>query len=117
MGFSQGATLCGIALATPGIGERFSFGILVSGMKSRATQTEGLDYGAILVPTLHVIGLNDRVLPVRLSEGLYEAMTGSPKMLAKHARGHVVPELDENGAPILEKFLAERRRGGLSSTL
>lgn len=105
LGFSQGATLCAIALATPRIAKRFGFGVLVSGMKSRATQTRDLDYGSIACPTLHVIGKNDRVMPVVASEGLLKSMTSSETTRVAHDGGHSVPRLDEHGEPVLRKFL------------
>jgi len=108
LGFSQGATLAAIALATPGLAKRFAFGILVSGMRARAEETKGCDYGAIAVPTLHVIGLKDDVVPNALSEGLYDAMTSSERTRETHDGGHRVPRANVDGAPILRDFLAAR---------
>jgi len=105
LGFSQGATLCAIALATPKIAKRFSFGVLVSGMKSRALQTRELDYGSITCPTLHIMGKNDRVMPVVASEGLLKSMTSSETTYVAHDGGHRIPRLDEYGEPVLRKFL------------
>lgn len=110
LGFSQGATLAAIALATPATARRFAFGILISGMKSRAMETDTLDYGAVTVPTLHVIGTNDRLVPVRMSEGLFDAMTASARTRATHPGGHVVPKGNDAGEPILEEFLAAQRQ-------
>lgn len=105
LGFSQGATLCAIALATPRIAKRFGFGVLVSGMKSRALQTRELDYGSITCPTLHIMGKNDRVMPVVASEGLLKSMTSSETTYVAHDGGHRIPRLDEYGEPVLRKFL------------
>lgn len=113
LGFSQGATLCAIALATPRIAKRFGFGVLVSGMKSRATQTRNLDYGSIACPTLHIIGKNDRVMPVVASEGLLKSMTSSETTRVAHDGGHSVPRLDEHGEPVLRKFLDAYYASGL----
>ena len=115
LGFSQGATLAAIALATPRMRERFGFGIFVSGMKSRAAETATLAYDAVTVPTLHVIGRKDRVMPVGMSEGLFEAMTSSARMRATHGGGHVVPRSDDDGEPVLREFLAAQRRRIASS--
>jgi predicted esterase len=108
LGFSQGATLAAIALATPRLAKRFAFGILVSGMRARAEETKTCDYGAIEVPTLHVIGLRDVVVPNALSEGLCDAMTSSPRTRETHDGGHRVPRMNVDGAPILRDFLAAR---------
>jgi len=108
LGFSQGATLAAIALATPGLAERFAFGILVSGMRARAEETKGCDYGAIAVPTLHVVGLKDDVMPKAMSAGLYDAMTSSERTRETHDGGHRLPRVNVDGTPILRDFLAAR---------
>lgn len=106
MGFSQGATLVGIVLGTPALAARFSFAILVSGMASRATETRNLVLSDVRVPTLHVIGKNDRVMPVTMSEQLFRKFEPSAATMVTHAGGHSVPRLDETGVPILRDFLA-----------
>lgn len=106
MGFSQGATLVGIVLGTPALAARFSFAILVSGMASRATETRNMVLSDVRVPTLHVIGKNDRVMPVTMSEQLFRKFEPSAATMVTHAGGHSVPRLDETGAPILRDFLA-----------
>ncbi|CAL56388.1 Serine hydrolase FSH [Ostreococcus tauri] len=110
LGFSQGGTMAAIALASEGLRERFKFGVIVSGMKSRGEETKGLSYGDVSAPTLHVIGEADRVVPKGLSVGLFDAMSGSVKTMATHAGGHVVPRANERGEPILRAFLEERLR-------
>ena len=115
LGFSQGATLAAIALATPRTRGRFGFGIFVSGMKSRAAETETLAYDAVTVPTLHVIGRKDQVMPVGMSEGLFEAMMSSARTRATHGGGHVVPRRNDDGEPVLREFLAAQRRRIASS--
>lgn len=105
MGFSQGATLAAIALASKEIGERFTFGVFVSGMVSRASATERFVWANVRAPTLHVIGVRDDVMPRTLSEGLFRAFANSPATLATHAGGHAVPRFDESGRPILRDFL------------
>lgn len=106
MGFSQGATLVGIVLGTPALAGRFSFAILVSGMVSRAKETRHLSLSDVRVPTLHVIGKNDRVMPVAMSEVLFRKFEQPPATKVTHAGGHSVPRLDEAGEPILRDFLA-----------
>ena len=83
--------------------------------RPRATETATLAYDAVTVPTLHVIGRKDRVMPVGMSEGLFEAMTSSARMRATHGGGHVVPRSDDDGEPVLREFLAAQRRRIASS--
>lgn len=110
LGFSQGGTVAAIAMATPGLGARFAFGIFVSGMKSRAEETAGLDFGSVRAPTLHIFGRNDQVVPNSVSEELFNAMSSSERTRETHAGGHVVPKLNEAGEPILRAFLEARHR-------
>lgn len=54
--------------------ERFAFGILVSGMRARAEEMKGCDYGVIVVLMLYVVGLKDDVMLKVMSVGLYDVM-------------------------------------------
>ena len=110
LGFSQGGTVAAIAMATPALGTRFSFGIFVSGMKSRAEETAALDFGSVRAPTLHIVGKNDRIVPNAVSEELFNAMSSSERTRETHAGGHVVPKVNETGEPILRAFLEARHR-------
>nr|XP_033777160.1 esterase OVCA2 [Geotrypetes seraphini] len=92
LGFSQGAALGAILCALKSQGDNrfpFHFAILVSGFKSRATEHQGYYQNAIKVPTLHVFGETDRVIPGPMSQELTSCFR-EPVVLT-HQGGHFLP--------------------------
>ncbi|XP_053131172.1 esterase OVCA2 [Hemicordylus capensis] len=92
LGFSQGAALGGILCALKQRGDpRFPFGfaILVAGFKSRAADHHGYYQEPICVPSLHVVGETDQVIPARMSRELASQFT-DPVTLS-HPGGHFLP--------------------------
>lgn len=102
-GFSQGATLAGllVALGTPS----FEFAILVGGFVSADPAHVPLYRpGAFDVPSLHLIGLADNVVPPERSRAL--ALSFHEPLILEHEGGHIVPA----GAQVLDDRLAFLRK-------
>jgi len=99
LGFSQGGSFLSI-LCNPSIHQRyekikFSFAIIVSGFKSKQT-THGCYYdldNKVEIPTLHVIGSTDRVIPKEMSVALCEYFGDFKQYI--HNGGHYVPANSE----------------------
>ena len=94
LGFSQGAALAALLLARAAIDRttpvRFDVGILVGGFASRAVVHARMfeAAGAIDVPTVHVIGRADGIVPPAESREL-AARFVAPQIV-EHPGGHVV---------------------------
>ncbi|GAB1601098.1 esterase OVCA2-like isoform X1 [Argonauta hians] len=92
-GFSQGASLvsllCGLREQDPEGDLKFSFAIIVAGFKSRSSQHQPLYEHKVTIPTLHVIGDTDGVIPKDMSEELLENYTN--RTVLSHTGGHYVP--------------------------
>ncbi|XP_034280386.1 esterase OVCA2 [Pantherophis guttatus] len=89
LGFSQGAALAGLLCALRERGDgRFPFGfaLLVAGFPVAEAAAAA---GALRVPSLHVFGRDDRVIPAAESRALAERFA-RPALLA-HDGGHFVP--------------------------
>ncbi|XP_025961439.2 esterase OVCA2 [Dromaius novaehollandiae] len=92
LGFSQGAALAAMACALRARGDpRFpvTFAILVAGFASRAPAHGHFYQQPIALPTLHVVGDADAVIPPRLSQELAQCFV-EPVILT-HPGGHFVP--------------------------
>ncbi|KAM3854891.1 esterase OVCA2 [Vipera latastei] len=92
LGFSQGAALAGLVCALRERGDGrfpFRFALLVAGFPAGAAAAEGAAAGALRVPSLHVFGRADRVIPAAESRAL-AARFAHPVLLA-HEGGHFVP--------------------------
>ncbi|EEH59203.1 uncharacterized protein MICPUCDRAFT_56871 [Micromonas pusilla CCMP1545] len=123
VGFSQGATFAGLLAAIGAVDGRGPFAavsaeappvfaILLSGMLARtseaaATYAEAKDSPRhASIPTMHVIGAADRVMPPALSERL--ASEFADPVIVTHERGHVVPRLERDALATARNFLAAR---------
>ncbi|XP_070591618.1 esterase OVCA2 [Erythrolamprus reginae] len=106
LGFSQGAALAGLVCALREGGDgRFRglrLALLVGGFPVGAAA--GAGPGALRVPSLHVFGRDDRVIPAAESRALAERFA-RPVLLA-HPGGHCVPA----GAEQRAAYLAFMRR-------
>ncbi|XP_043574102.1 esterase OVCA2 isoform X2 [Chiloscyllium plagiosum] len=92
MGFSQGAALVAMVCALKQKGDprfQFDFAILVAGFKSRCKLHEHFYQEPIAIPSLHVFGDTDRVIPGELSQDLSKSFV-DPVILT-HTGGHFVP--------------------------
>lgn len=94
LGFSQGACFLGLLcdLQQRGLLNKhvvFNFAILISGFKSNSLVHLKYYKEKIDIPTLHVFGENDEIIPTEFSEDLSECFT-DPNII-RHPGGHFVP--------------------------
>ncbi|XP_072285313.1 esterase OVCA2 [Pyxicephalus adspersus] len=92
LGFSQGAALVALICALKQRRDprfQFDFAILVAGFKSRAAEHAEFYQQPITVPTLHVYGDTDRVIPGEMSQELASHFVNP--VLLTHAGGHYIP--------------------------
>jgi len=102
IGFSQGAALAGLLLATqeaPGddaagntplaFGFSFRFGVMIGGFTSQKPQHAALFRRKLTTPSLHVTGSADGIVPMRDSLRLAERFVNP--VVIKHDGGHVIP--------------------------
>jgi pimeloyl-ACP methyl ester carboxylesterase len=92
-GFSQGAALTGLLAAlreTDATPIAFDMAIMVGGFTSTAPQHANLFTHQLQVPSLHVMGRADVVIPMRDSQRLAERFT--EPVVIEHAGGHVIPD-------------------------
>lgn len=101
LGFSQGAA-CAALLA--GAGLPIARVILIGGFVSRDPEHAGL-YAQLTLPSLHVIGRADRIVPPEASRSL-AAHFREPQVF-EHEGGHVIPNSDAARAA-LAAFLSPR---------
>ena len=91
LGFSQGAVFAHMLLAAQQrnqAGSSFGFGIFVSGFPARAAPA--FDAPPIAIPSLHIIGEADEIVPVGLQDELCSKFEG-PQTL-RHEKGHIIPQ-------------------------
>ncbi|XP_051891796.1 esterase OVCA2 [Pristis pectinata] len=92
MGFSQGAALVSMICALRQQGDprfQFNFAILIAGFRSRCKLHNHFYREPITLPSLHVFGETDRVIPGELSQELSTSFL-NPTLLT-HPGGHFVP--------------------------
>ncbi|XP_023673782.1 esterase OVCA2 [Paramormyrops kingsleyae] len=94
LGFSQGAALVAMLCALQEQGKepqfKFRFAILVAGFRSACAQHGKLyEAPALSLPSLHVFGQTDRVIPEAKSQALLSRFN-CPQVLT-HPGGHFVP--------------------------
>ncbi|XP_043105980.1 esterase OVCA2 [Puntigrus tetrazona] len=94
LGFSQGAALvamlCALQEQKLEAAFNFRFAILVAGFRSACSQHQRFYEGpAITIPSLHVFGQDDRVIPEEMSRDLLPAFDGAQHLI--HPGGHFVP--------------------------
>jgi fermentation-respiration switch protein FrsA (DUF1100 family) len=91
-GFSQGAALTGLLAALrdtqPALLE-FGFAIMVGGFTSSMPQHAGLFGHKLTVPSVHVTGRADMVVPRR--DSLLLADRFADPLVIEHSGGHVIP--------------------------
>ncbi|XP_041367617.1 esterase OVCA2-like [Gigantopelta aegis] len=91
LGFSQGAAMlspiCGLREQEPDT-FKFDFAIFVAGFKSRQRPHDAIYENIVTIPTLHVFGDTDKVIPKDMSEDLLQFYQ-NPKIL-QHPGGHFI---------------------------
>ncbi|KAG7224585.1 hypothetical protein INR49_011338 [Caranx melampygus] len=93
LGFSQGAAfvamLCSLQEQNLEPGFNFRFAILVAGFPSACKEHQKFYKPPLQIPSLHVFGLEDRVIPDNMSRELLPSFH-DPQVLT-HPGGHFVP--------------------------
>lgn len=94
LGFSQGAALvamlCALQEQKLEAAFNFRFAILVAGFRSACSQHQRFYEGPVItVPSLHVFGQGDRVIPEEMSRDLLPVFDGAQILI--HPGGHFVP--------------------------
>lgn len=109
MGFSQGAALVALLCALQQRQELnwgFRFAILVAGFRSRSAPHQKLYDERMELPTLHVYGDNDQVIPGEMSEDLVQLYSNATVL--RHAGGHHIPASGKE-KPTYIQFLEGQR--------
>ncbi|KAL4703208.1 hypothetical protein ACJJTC_004884 [Scirpophaga incertulas] len=91
MGFSQGACLVGLLAGMQQKGYlpyTFKFAIFASGFRSGSLVHKGFYDEEIELPSLHVYGESDSIIPKEMSESLISLFT--KPVVAEHSGGHYV---------------------------
>ena len=100
-GFSQGAALTGLLAALrdhdPSI-PQFEFAIMVGGFTSTMPQHAGLFQHKLTVPSVHVTGRADTIVPRR--DSLLLADRFADPLVIEHPGGHIIPGESAVTAPI-----------------
>jgi hypothetical protein len=111
-GFSQGAALTGLLAAVKeseyhrASGEGwFEFAVMVGGFKSDSPRHAELFERSLALPSVHVMGRNDGIVPIGDSRELAAAF--KDPLIMEHSGGHIVPGIDTVTHP-LAQFLADR---------
>ncbi|NP_001123268.1 candidate tumor suppressor in ovarian cancer 2 [Nasonia vitripennis] len=92
IGFSQGGSFVSILCAMQQkkiLPIRFHFAIIVSGFKSLCKPHEIYYDEKLLLPTLHVFGDGDKVIPTKMARDLSNVFTNKQEIV--HEGGHYVP--------------------------
>lgn len=112
LGFSQGAAFASLLCAMPqnstgGFHLQFKFALLIAGFKSLLSAHSHLYCTPVDIPTFHVIGVNDSVIPTLASEDLLSFCQGA--VVYRHSGGHYMPacpDLRSNLLHFLQPFVA-----------
>jgi predicted esterase len=108
-GFSQGAALAGLLVALqqtdPSTSLRFEFAVMVGGFTSYEPQHAALFQRKITLPSLHVTGASDGIIPMQDSLRLAERF--EEPVILEHPGGHAIPS-DPTITARISKFVAER---------
>jgi fermentation-respiration switch protein FrsA (DUF1100 family) len=115
-GFSQGAALTGLLAglrdSDPSSAE-FEFAIMVGGFTSTLAQHAELFRRKLTIPSLHVIGYSDGIVPRR--DSLLLADRFADPVVVEHPGGHVIPASSAVTARIAD-FLAGFSGRGLAAS-
>ncbi|KAK3108086.1 hypothetical protein FSP39_000863 [Pinctada imbricata] len=93
LAFSQGAAMlsliCGLQKQNPDGPFKFDFVILIAGFRSRQKPHDELYSQKFTVPSLHVFGDTDKVIPKDMSEDILQYYTDP--VILQHPGGHFIP--------------------------
>jgi hypothetical protein len=111
-GFSQGAALTGLLAAVnesechrESAESWFDFAVMVGGFKSDSHQHADLFERSLALPSVHVMGRSDGIVPIGDSRILASAF--EDPLVIEHGGGHIVPAIDAVTHPV-SQFLADR---------
>jgi hypothetical protein len=111
-GFSQGAALTGLLAAVneseyhrASAESWFEFAVMVGGFKSDSPRHAELFERSLALPSVHVMGRSDGIVPIGDSRELATAF--KDPLVIEHSGGHIVPGTDTVTHP-LAQFLADR---------
>lgn len=106
-GFSQGAALAGLLA---GVNEArfeeqagqtwFDFAVMVGGFTSDSQQHSALFATKLALPSVHVMGQSDGIIPMGQSRRLAERF--ARPLVLEHSGGHVVPAVPSITEPLAE---------------
>jgi Serine hydrolase (FSH1) len=112
-GFSQGAALTGLLAAVHAARRPpapwFRFAIMVGGFTSTEPGHAALFGHKLTLPSVHVTGRADKIVPLR--DSLLLAGRFADPLVIEHPGGHVIPGYSAVAAPIAD-FLARFSRDG-----
>jgi Serine hydrolase (FSH1) len=115
-GFSQGAALAGLLAglrdSQPSL-VQFKFAIMVGGFTSTMPKHAGLFRRKVAIPSVHVTGRADTIVPSRDSLRLADRF--ADPLIIEHAGGHVIPGHSLVTEPITS-FLARFSRGASTAS-
>ena len=70
------------------------------------TSPKTVDFEQLVIPTLHVIGNDDKVIGTKMSEELFPLFGKENAEVLYHAGGHFVPAGSKTEKPVYQNFLA-----------
>lgn len=112
LGFSQGAAFVGILCAMKKkkvIQIEFDFAILISGFDSLCAPHAIYYDEKIDIPSLHIYGENDQVIPTGMAERVGDLFTN--KKVLRHEGGHYVPSKKDIYKDFITEMLANKNLG------
>ncbi|XP_044763205.1 esterase AGAP003155-like [Coccinella septempunctata] len=96
LGFSQGACLAALLCDLQHRGlikPKFNFAIIISGFKSKCLPHMKYFSDIISLPTMHILGDEDEIIPNEMSASLAECF--EEPLICNHTGGHIVPTSPE----------------------
>ncbi|XP_043507792.1 esterase CG5412 [Frieseomelitta varia] len=111
LGFSQGAafaTLLCFMYEKNLLQIKFDFAIIISGFKSLCTPHAAYYNGKINIPSLHIYGKTDQVIPTEMAKEICEMFINKTNII--HEGGHYIPSKKEYYKEfIIEMFLNKNK--------
>lgn len=109
LGFSQGAAFAAILCVLQQrkmCSFKFDFAILISGFKSLCAPHADYYNETVEIPSLHIYGENDKVIPTEMAEEVCKLFKDCKKII--HEGGHYVPSKKEVYKPFIMEMMAKK---------
>lgn len=104
--FSQGASMLSLVCSLKESGDPrfqdFGFAVFIAGFKSRQTGHQPHYDRHVSIPSLHVIGDTDKVIPREMSDEMLELY--DDKVVVRHPGGHFIPTTSQIKKTYLDFF-------------